>query len=87
MRANLKKWVKERNEMLKKCDINELRKFIAEHPETYGEMFRETISKASDAVLEITLHKMIVNVPKLPKDLRDKSALWLLVHGYDLNIS
>lgn len=85
MKANIKKWVKERDEMLKKCDVNELRKFINAHPETYGEMFRNAINKASDDVLKITLHKMIVNAPKLPKDLREKSAFWLISHGYDLN--
>ena len=87
MKANIKKWVKERDEMLKKCDVNELRKFINAHPETYGKEFRNAINKASDDVLKITLHKMIVNGPKLPKDLREKSAFWLISHGYDLNIN
>lgn len=87
MNANIKKWVKERNDMLKKCDVSELRKFINNHPETYSKMFIEAINKASDEVLKITLHKMIVNVPKLPKKLRDKSAYWLVLHGYDLNVN
>ena len=86
MRANLKKFVKERNEMLLKCDVNELRKFVTNRPEWYGEDFRNKIREASDEVLKITLHKMIVNVPKLPKNLREKSAFWLILHGYDLNI-
>lgn len=86
MKANAKIFVKERDKMLKKCDVNELRKFITDHPEWYSEMFRHAISKASDEVLKITLHKMIVNVPKLPKELREKSAYWLVLHGYDLNI-
>lgn len=58
MKASLKRLAKERNEMLKKCDVNELRKFINAHPEHYGEMFRNAINNASDEVLEITLHKM-----------------------------
>lgn len=87
MKASIKKWVKERNEMLKKCDVNELRKFINNHPEMYDEIFTEAINTASDEVLKITLHKMIVNVPKLPKELREKSAYWLVLHGYDLNIN
>lgn len=85
MKASIKKFVKERNEMLKKCDVNELRKFINERPGMYGKNFIEAINTVSDAVLEITLHKMIVNVPKLPKKLRNKSAFWLVTHGYDLN--
>ena len=86
MKANLKRLAKERNEMLKKCDVNELRKFINAHPEHYGEMFRNAINNASDEVLKITLHKMIVNVPKMPKQMRKNSAFWLVTHGYDLNI-
>lgn len=87
MKANLKSFIKERNAMLKKCDVNELRKFIADRPEWYREDFRNRISEASDAVLKITLHKMIVNVPTLPKELREKSAFWLVLNGFDLNIN
>ena len=85
MNGKIKKFVRERDEMLKKCDVNELRKFINAHTDCYDAMFIATINKASDEVLTVTLHKMIVNVPKLPKDLREKSAYWLVLHGYDLN--
>lgn len=86
MDGKIKKFVKERNEMLKKCDINELKWFINAHADCYGAMFINSINKASDEVLTITLHKMIVNVPKLPKQLREKSAYWLVLHGFDLNV-
>lgn len=85
MKASTKLFVKERNQMLKKCDVNELRKFVTDHPEYYGKEFRNAISEASEEALKIALHKMIVNVPKLPKKLREKSAFWLVLHGYDLN--
>lgn len=85
MNFNVKKFVKERDEMLKKCDVNELRKFIKSHTDCYDPVLIGQICNASDEVLTVTLHKMIVNVPKLPKDLREKSAYWLVLHGYDLN--
>jgi hypothetical protein len=85
MKANIKKFVRERNEMLKKCNVTELRKFINKYKDTYGAEFVARINAAPDPILEITLHKMIVNVPKLPKALREKSAVWLLMRGYDLN--
>lgn len=85
MNFNTKKFVKERDEMLKKCDVNELRKFVSSHTDCYDPMFIARINNVSDEVLTVTLHKMIVNVPKLPKDLREKSAYWLVLHGYDLN--
>lgn len=86
MKAALKKYVKERDEMLKKCDVNELRKFIETHREYFSKRFLEKLSFASNEVLEVTLHKMIVNVITLPEPLRIKSALWLAFQGYDAHI-
>ena len=86
MKVQIKRYVKERDEMLKKCDVNELRKFVNDHKEAYSAEYLTAFNAASDEVLTVTLHKMIVNVPKLPKELRDKSALWLISHGYDLKI-
>lgn len=85
MRRNIKKYVKERNEMLKKCSVQELRKFVASHTEFYDAPYIAAFSKAPDEVLEVSLHKMIVNVPSLPKELRSNSARWLVLRGYDLN--
>lgn len=86
MKALIKKYVKERNEMLKKCNVNELRKFVNEHKQLYSGDFVEQFINASDYVAEITLHKMIVNVPNLPQGLRERSALWLGLHGFSLEI-
>ena len=82
----LTKFVKERDEMLKRCDIAELRKFVEANERFYDLRFRKAIRKAPDHVLEITLHKMIVSVPKLPKRLRDNSIRWLYERGYSLSI-
>ena len=73
--------------MLKKCDVNELRKFANAHKELYSAEWLTAFNAASDEVLTVTLHKMIVNVPKLPEDLRSKSAIWLISHGFSLNIN
>lgn len=86
MKAQIKRYVKERDEMLKKCDVTELRKFVNAHKGFYSAEFITAINAASDEVLIVTLHKMIVNVPKLPEELRSKSATWLITHGFDLNI-
>ena len=86
MKAALKMYVKERDEMLKKCDVNELRKFVETHKQYFSKQYLERFSMASNEVLEVTLHKMIVNVTTLPEALRNKSALWLGLHGYDMHI-
>ena len=87
MKAALKKYVKERDEMLKKCSVAELRKFVNEHKHLYSKEYIEAFNNASDEVLEVTLHKMIVNVLNLPTDLRRASALWLVTHGFRLDIN
>lgn len=87
MNAKIKKYVKERDEMLKKCDVNALCEFIKTHEEFYREGFAAKFAAASDEVKKCTLHKMIVNAVKLPEDLRRASALWLVARGYDLNIN
>lgn len=87
MKANRKTYVKERNEMLKKCDVSEYRKFVNAHKAQFSAEYLERFNAAPDEVLKISLHKMIVNVPSLPKELREKSAFWLILHGYDLNVN
>lgn len=86
MKAAIKKYVKERDEMLKKCDVNELRRFVETHKQYFSKEFAYNFSMASNEVVEITLHKMIVNVYTLPEELRTKSALWLALRGYDTHI-
>lgn len=87
MNAIIKKYVKERDEMLKKCNVAALEEFVRSHAEFFQEGFAEKFAAASDHVKKCTLHKMIVNAVKLPQELREKSALWLALNGYDLNIN
>ena len=82
----LEKYVKERDRMLKKKSVKALKKFIAKHEEYYSPMFVDAISRASNEVLEITLHKMIVNCTNLLTGFREKSAEWLIIRGFSLEI-
>lgn len=85
-REKAEQFVKERDEMLLKCDVSKLREFVKEHPTDYGVLFVDAITHATDEALEITLHKMIVNCTNLPFDFRQKSADWLLDRGFSLNV-
>jgi hypothetical protein len=78
----IKKYVKERDEMLLKRSVSELRKFVKNHAEFYEKEYIENFEKASDEVVEITLHKMIANVTSLPEEFVKESIVWLLERGY-----
>ena len=86
MRCNVKKYVKERDQMLRKGSVEELRKFVNSHKENYSEDYIKAFNEASDEVLEVTLHKMIVNVTSMPEAMRSQSAIWLVTRGYSINI-
>ena len=83
---NIEKYVKERDEMLLKGSVAELKKFIAKYEEYYNPMMADALARAKDEVLEITLHKMIIYCVNLPFDYRQKSADWLLDRGYNLDL-
>ena len=78
----LEKFVKERDEMLLKRDVNELRKFVNDREGIYERFFIIALNTASDEVLEITLHKMIANVTSLPREFVEESKEWLKARGY-----
>ena len=78
------KYAKERDAMLLKGSVEELKKFIAKYEEHYNPMMVDALARAKDEVLEITLHKMIIYCVNLPFDYRQKSADWLLDRGYSL---
>ena len=84
--TDMKNYVKDRDEMLLKCDVNEFRKFVKEHEKMYTPMFADAIVRASDELIEMTLHKMIVHCVNLPFDFRQKSAVWLLDRGLDIDL-
>lgn len=75
---NYKKFIKERDEMLMKRDVNELRKFVAAHADDYGEEIARQVADEGDSFLEVVLHKSIVLATTLPEDFRADSEAWLL---------
>ncbi len=81
MKASVKRYVRERDEMLKKRSVSELRKFVAEHKDILGAEYVAAFSKASDEFIEIVLHKMICNAIKLPAEMRRDSAIWLMMRN------
>lgn len=83
---NIEKYVKERDKMLLKGSVSELKKFIAKYEGYYNPMMVDALARAEDEVLEITLHKMIIHCVNLPFDYRQKSAYWLLDRGYSLDL-
>lgn len=83
---NIEKYVKERDKMLLKGSVSELKKFIAKYKGYYNPMMVDALARAEDEVLEITLHKMIIHCVNLPFDYRQKSADWLLDRGYSLDL-
>ena len=85
-KEEIKKYVKERDEMLLKCSVDELRTFVGKNEHFFNLMFVDAIARATDELLEITLHKMIINCTNLPFEFRQKSADWLLDRGYSIEI-
>lgn len=84
---NIKEFVIERDEMLMKCSVEELRKFVKKNAgKYYDEAFAKKFETASDEVATITLHKMIANAVLLPIEMRENSALWLLERGYKVTL-
>ena len=83
---NIEKYVKERDEMLLKGSVAELKKFVKKYEQYYSPMIANSIARAKDEVLEITFHKMIIHCVNLPFDYRQKSADWLLDRGYSLDL-
>lgn len=86
-RISTSDYAKQRDEMLLKCDIYELRKFVNENKKHYSKQFVKAFNAASDKVVEMTLHKMIVCCTNLPFDFRQKSADWLIDRGLSLDIN
>lgn len=82
----IKRYVKERDEMLMKCSVDELRKFVETHKEFHDPAQIAAFRRASEEVLEISLHKMIVNATNLPFEFRAKSAEWLFDRNYKTDL-
>ena len=81
-KAAIKQFEKERIEMLKKCDVAEMRNFVNSHKEYYTSHFVREINNASETMAAIVLHQTIVANKRLSIDDRLASAIWLRVHIY-----
>ncbi len=86
MIISAEKYAKERDKMLLKRDINELRKFVNKNKKLYRKEYIKAFNAASDEIIEITMHKMIVHCINLPFNFRQESADWLIEKGFDLDI-
>jgi hypothetical protein len=84
-RNKIVKYAEERDEMLLKRDVNAFREFVRTHREYFPAHYVITMEKARDEVLEIAIHKMIVNSTNLPLDFCEESVEWLLERGYSLD--
>lgn len=67
-------YIKERDEMLLKGDVDAMLEFIAKH--------RLKITHLSREIAEVTLHKAITADKNLPKSYRAKSKYWLGARGH-----
>lgn len=74
------------NELLLKCDVNELRKFVRKNSHMYNKGIFAMLMEAYDSVLEVQLRKMIIHAASMPKELQEQAKQWLLSRGYDLGI-
>jgi hypothetical protein len=72
----IKQYVHERNTVLNKADVNELKKFA----EKWKLPFPENME-----IAEITMHKMIVNCEGLYPKVKANSKKWLKEKGFIFN--
>lgn len=86
MTNKVKRYVKDRDEMLMKRSVEALEAFIEAHKDMLSEGFGERFSAAPQMVKEATLHKMIVEAVKLPEDIRRESAMWLASRGMGVGL-
>lgn len=73
--AEVKEFVAERNAMLERGDLTELRAFM--------EKWNPEMPPLSSEVAEVTLHKSRTAALGLPEDMRRKSNRWLFDRGYE----
>lgn len=79
----LERFIRDRDEMLLKCSVEELRAFVESRAgEWYDFAFVETFLEAPELIQESVLHKMIVSVTTVPVKQRQESMTWLLAHGF-----
>lgn len=77
-----KAFIKERDEMLLKKDVAVFKEFCIKYKRRFDTEFNEAIQKASDELLEVTMHKAILGTKSLPEEVRLESGGWLFERGY-----
>lgn len=79
--VEIEKFIKERDAMLLKCSVSELRNFVNLNAECFNPLLVDGVNRATDGFLEEMLHNMILADRNLPFDFRRKSYLWLKDKG------
>ena len=87
MSCNEKKFIKERDMMLKRRSVEEFIKFVNANKQYYGEAYVKAVTEAPYKTLEVAINKMIVNVTSMPEELRSQCGRWLVSRGYSLDIN
>lgn len=70
-------YIKDRDEMLMKCDVDEFKKFVHKYEHMFPPQYLLLMDITSDEVILTTIHKLIVDTKSMPKDLQNKSLEWL----------
>ena len=87
MRCNAKKFIKERDTVLKRRSVEEFIKFVNANTQYYGEAYVKAVNEAPYKTIEVAINKMIVNITSMPEGLRSQCAKWLVTRGYSLEIN
>ena len=82
----IKKFVKERDKMLCRCSVDELRKFVNNNADLYGLDFVEVFNLMNDEIAEATMYKMIYHCTNIPLNIRERAVKWLTEHNFSLEV-
>lgn len=82
MAFDLQTWIHERDAAACSFDIDKFKAFYAK----YHKMGVYSVALPSDAVLEITMRKMVLAMRNPPADKYSEACEWLTAHGCDLEV-
>lgn len=78
----MKKWLKERDEVVKSYDVEAFKKFY--HKWTRLGVYQVTLPP--DKVIEISLRKMVYYMTSATPEEKAEAEKWLLDRGYDTEV-
>lgn len=84
--AKYNRWSEELHQALETLDVQTFRKFYKKWYEA-GIYENNRIDTIEDAVIEISIRKMAVNLPRITPETKAKATAWLTERGYDLKMS